>query len=432
MEAEQQLRVSGFKRILVRLDEGTRRKYCCRALEEDLQHVKSGLRVCAEAMTQTRQVQDATRKLHASEQAAVSGELLAALETLQTRLETSTNALLLGHVPQNGSLNGSVSGVEEAIDTKFQDAKALATQTLLSRELNDVVTQTRRLEKLLPPNSADDKHKKWWRKHTHKLGDHVLELMTGHDREKRPLERLEKTLKKMETKWPELKGWPGNLQKLIAEKQTLLASASIASEASVKGKKKRAIPLLDDGETATTSGSTIVAKPKEKTGDSSKDKSKEKTRALLLRCSKEVRTLRDKFELGAYDVNMSRMVTVVDSLWSGFEQSEVVSLTTALFTLVETVDKVVNQAKRQDRLLCLISVLGVVLESPKLQLSTRQKTMVEEYANNCRQSLEQLSRQKESGNRGTEAAKATTPATTSAKAKSADKGAWPKSHVRFN
>ncbi|KAE9226870.1 hypothetical protein PF002_g13975 [Phytophthora fragariae] len=411
MEAEQQLRVSGFKRILVRLDEGTRRKYCCRALEEDLQHVKSGLRVCAEAMTQTRQVQDATRKLHASEQAAVSGELLAALETLQTRLETSTNALLLGHVPQNGSLNGSVSGVEEAIDTKFQDAKALATQTLLSRELNDVVTQTRRLEKLLPPNSADDKHKKW---------------------EKRPLERLEKTLKKMETKWPELKGWPGNLQKLIAEKQTLLASASIASEASVKGKKKRAIPLLDDGETATTSGSTIVAKPKEKTGDSSKDKSKEKTRALLLRCSKEVRTLRDKFELGAYDVNMSRMVTVVDSLWSGFEQSEVVSLTTALFTLVETVDKVVNQAKRQDRLLCLISVLGVVLESPKLQLSTRQKTMVEEYANNCRQSLEQLSRQKESGNRGTEAAKATTPATTSAKAKSADKGAWPKSHVRFN
>ncbi|KAE8993387.1 hypothetical protein PF005_g18221 [Phytophthora fragariae] len=377
MEAEQQLRVSGFKRILVRLDEGTRRKYCCRALEEDLQHVKSGLRVCAEAMTQTRQVQDATRKLHASEQAAVSGELLAALETLQTRLETSTNALLLGHVPQNGSLNGS----------------------------------TRRLEKLLPPNSADDKHKKW---------------------EKRPLERLEKTLKKMETKWPELKGWPGNLQKLIAEKQTLLASASIASEASVKGKKKRAIPLLDDGETATTSGSTIVAKPKEKTGDSSKDKSKEKTRALLLRCSKEVRTLRDKFELGAYDVNMSRMVTVVDSLWSGFEQSEVVSLTTALFTLVETVDKVVNQAKRQDRLLCLISVLGVVLESPKLQLSTRQKTMVEEYANNCRQSLEQLSRQKESGNRGTEAAKATTPATTSAKAKSADKGAWPKSHVRFN
>ncbi|KAE9021039.1 hypothetical protein PR002_g12372 [Phytophthora rubi] len=398
MEAEQQLRVSGFKRILVRLDEGTRRKYCCRALEEDLQHVKSGLRVCAEAMTQTRQVQDATRKLHASEQAAVSGELLAALETLQTRLETSTNALLLGHVPQNGSLNGS----------------------------------TRRLEKLLPPNSADDKHKKWWRKHTHKLGDHVLELMTGHEREKRPLERLEKTLKKMETKWLELKGWPGNLQKLIAEKQTLLASASIASEASVKGKKKRAIPLPDDGETATTSGSTIVAKPKEKTGDSSKDKSKEKTRALLLRCSKEVRTLRDKFELGAYDVNMSRMVTVVDSLWSGFEQSEVVSLTTALFTLVETVDKVVNQAKRQDRLLCLISVLGVVLESPKLQLSTRQKTMVEEYANNCRQSLEQLSRQKESGNRGTEAAKATTPATTSAKAKSADKGAWPKSHVRFN
>ncbi|KAE9084682.1 hypothetical protein PF010_g20735 [Phytophthora fragariae] len=72
--------------------------------------------------------------------------------------------------------------------------------------------------------------------------------------------------------------------------------SSVASKASVKGKKKRAIPLPDEGETAT-SGSTIAAKPKE-------DKSKEKARALLLRCSKEVRTLHDKFELGAYDVNM--------------------------------------------------------------------------------------------------------------------------------
>ncbi|KAG6582845.1 Histone deacetylase [Phytophthora cinnamomi] len=387
VEAEQ-LRLSGFKRILVRLDEGTRRKYCCRALEEDLQHVKGGVRSCADAMAQARQVQDATRKLHASQRAAVSMELLAALETLQTRLETSTNVLVLGRRPSNGSQNGLPTVPKEEKGDK--DKVHISRLALLSRELDDVVSQTRRLEKLMPPNVAElgDKQRKWWRKHLHKLGDHVLGLVTGQETENRALLRLDRTLKKMETKWPELKDWKQNLQKQIAEKHVKEPSSTPASGPTVKARKKRAIPLPDDGETAMTSGPTGSAKSKGKNRDAAKEtngQSTEKTRAQLLRCSKEVRTLRDKFELGAYDVNLSRMVTVVDSLWSGFDQAEVVSLTTALFTLVEAVEKVVDQAKRRDRLLCLISVLGVVLASPKLQLTARMKTMVEEYANNCRQ-----------------------------------------------
>ncbi|EGZ09581.1 hypothetical protein PHYSODRAFT_522836 [Phytophthora sojae] len=443
LEAE---RVSGFKRILVRLDEGTRRKYCCRALEEDLQHVKSRVRVCAEAMAQARQVQDATRKLHASQRAAVSAELLGALETLQTRLETTTSALILGRAPKNGAQNGPESAVKEKTNAPFQEAKTLARLALLSQELDDVASQMRRLEKLMPPNMAelDDKQRKWWRKHVHKLGDHVLELLTGHERENRALLRLEKTLKKMETKWPELKSWHANLQKQIAEKQGSKPASGAPAESTAKSKKKRAIPLPDDGDTVMTSGSTVSAKSTRKTKDAGQDKSKgtdsqspDKVRALLLRCAKEVRTLRDKFELGAYDVNLSRMVTVVDSLWAGAEQSEVVLLTTALFTLVETVEKVVHQAKRRDRLQCLISVLGVVLGSPKLQLTDRRKTMVEEYANNCRQSLKQLNRQMESGSHdatasAAEETTAQTPVGTSAQAKMSNERSWPKTHVRFS
>ena len=203
--------------------------------------------------------------------------------------------------------------------------------------------------------------------------------------------------------------------------------------------------LTDDGETATRSSTRSTGEQEAQCGSKEKKKkgqSAEKTRALLQRCSREVRTLRDKFELGAYDVNLSRMVTIVDSLWSDFEHSEVLLLTTALFTLVETVEKVTNQVKRRDRLMCLISVLGVVLGSSKLQLTTRRKIMVEEYANNCRQSLEQLHCSAESvdpsaTSTGTEqaAVQRKIPATTrnpTAKAKgTASLGVWPKSHVRF-
>lgn len=175
-----------------------------------------------------------------------------------------------------------------------------------------------------------------------------------------------------------------------------------------------------------TSGQSKRVKSHDRSADE-KPEVVEKAQALLVRCSREVRTLRDKFELGAYDVNLSRMVTVVDSLWPNVEHSDVVSLTTALFTLVEIVEKVVNPTKRRDRLVCLESVLGVVLNSSKLQLTARRRTMAEEYANNCRQSLEQLTRQ--SDNREQSARQAVAHKTARTKAKT--DSTWPQTHVRF-
>lgn len=166
-------------------------------------------------------------------------------------------------------------------------------------------------------------------------------------------------------------------------------------ELAVKSKKKRAIALPDDGDSSIVSSASSCVRPPvvSKSKEKKKSQSAEMARAQLQQCSREVRTLRDKFKLGTYDVNLSRMVTIVDSLWSGIEHSEVVLLTTALFTLVETVEKVADHTKRRDRLMCLESVLAVVLGSSELQLTTRRKIMVEEYANNCRQSLDQLNRE---------------------------------------
>ncbi|KAG7380315.1 hypothetical protein PHYPSEUDO_007327 [Phytophthora pseudosyringae] len=435
----EQLRVSGFKRILVRLDEGTRRKYCCRALEEDLQRVKSQVRACAAAVAEAKQVEDATRKLHASQRAAVSSELLAELETLQRQLETTTTRLISGRTAQNGTLNvaeevkaETAETAEPAETSTFHAAKTLARQIVLSQELETAVHQIRQLERLMPVlKEEDDKKTKWWKKHVQKVVAHTLELVSGGGKEDRVLVRLEKALKKIKSKCPELKKWHKDVQLQIAEKQG--QGLESAPPSVTKSKKKRAIALPDDGETARTSVAASSAKAKNATsGDEKKGESAEKARALLHRCSREVRTLRDKFELGAYDVNLSRMVTVVDSLWSGLEHSEVVSLTTALFTLVETVEKVVNQAKRRDRLACLESVLGVVLGSPKLQLTARRKTMVEEYANNCRQSLEHLNRQsRDSSEEPSASTQNEVPAATRGQASKADGGAWPKSHVRF-
>ncbi|GMF45902.1 unnamed protein product [Phytophthora fragariaefolia] len=390
MADAEQLRVGGFKRILVRLDEATRR----------------------------------------NQRVAVSGELVAALETLQNRLEVTTNTLVSQNVAP-AALNVDENAIKKEGEVS-PEAKALAKLALRSQELDEVATQIRRLEKLMPVElvRADDRSRKWWRRHVHKLGGHVLGLLTGHESEHRVLLRIGKALQKMETKWPELKSW---------------RDANAAG--SVKSKKRRAIPLPDDGETSDTGNRTVSAKSKEKNGTTSntadkKDvQSPDKARALLLRCSREVRVLRDKFELDAFDVNLIRMVTVVDSLWLGVEHSEVVSLTTALFALVEMAEKVVNQSKRRDRLACLESVLSIVLESSELQLTARRKTMVEEYAKNCRQSLEQLNWQLEGeggsvSGTGTESA---TPRMTTAPtstrhipiAQISNQKAWSESHIRF-
>ncbi|KAF4042453.1 hypothetical protein GN244_ATG05349 [Phytophthora infestans] len=398
----EQVRVSGFKRILVRLDEATRRKYCCRALEQDLQHVKSQMRSCTASMAEAKQVEDATRKLHASQRAAVSSELLDELEVLHRQLGASIDTLILGRKLQNGELDTTKEDLEvkEEVDTAetstSQEAKTVARQILQTKEFETAVSQIKQLERLMPIlKDEDEKKKKWWKKHVQKAATHTLELVRGDGTTVKRLSRLDKSLKKLQVKCPELKDWLTNMQKQFAESVSTAESVS-----ATKTKKKRAIALPDDGETAIMSTAASSSKPKKtKSAENTKEKkteSAEKARALLHRCSREVRTLRDKFELGAYDVNLSRMVTVVDSLWSGFEHAELVALTTALFTLVETVEKVVNQAKRRDRLMCLESVLGVVLGSTKLQLTARRKTMVEEYANNCRQSLQQLDRQADS------------------------------------
>ncbi|KAG3112627.1 hypothetical protein PI124_g17743 [Phytophthora idaei] len=438
LEAEQ-VCVSGFKRILVRLDEGTRRKYCCRALEQDLQHVKSQMRACTAAMGEAKQVEDATRKLHASQRAPVSSELLDELEMLQRQLETATNTLISGRKPQNGTLDMAKEDLEvkEEVETTssapFLGAKTLARQILVTTEFETAVSQIKHLERLMPVlKEVDDKKKKWWKKYVQKVVAHTLELAKGDGKADKRLARLDKSLKKIEVKCPELNEWLTNVKNQI---ERLQSTSDVAPVSATKSKKKRAIALPDDGETALMTSTAASAKPKKaKSGDSTKEKkaeSVEKARALLHRCSREVRTLRDKFELGAYDVNLSRMVTVMDSLWSGVEHSELVSLTTALFTLVETVEKVVHQAKRRDRLMCLESVLGVVLGSSKLQLTARRKTMVEEYANNCRQSLEQLNRQSDSADEQPAAGQDSVQNAVPTAARSHSSKANGGSHVRF-
>ncbi|CAI5745929.1 unnamed protein product [Peronospora destructor] len=439
-----QLCSSGYKRILLRLDTSTRRKYCCRAIEKDLQHVESQMQACEAAMAEVKQVQDATLKLAANQRTAVSSELLVDLETLQLQLETSLSKLFQ---PYHGVLNLSKVDKHENSEAsdddnlmKIQQAKTLSRQILETHELETVVIGIRHLQRLMPVlKKVDERKKMRWKKYVLKAVAHAVELLKGEDRECKWVLQLEKTLKKIENKHPELKMWHFNVQTQIA------ANVKSGSVSTVKSKKKRTIALPDGGETATISSTLSTGEPEAQCGSNEKKKkgqSAEKARALLQRCSREVRTLRDKFKLGAYDVNLSRMVTIVDSLWSDFEHSEVLLLTTALFTLVETVEKVVNQAKRRDRLVCLTSVLGVVLSSSKLQLTTRRKIMVEEYANNCRQSLEQLHCSAESvglpaTTKGTEQATAQrpVPATISnpaPKAKgTASSEVWPKSHVRF-
>ncbi|KAL3672618.1 hypothetical protein V7S43_001914 [Phytophthora oleae] len=398
------------------------------------------MHACGAAMTEAKQVEDATRTLHASQRGAVSSQLLADLETLQNRLEMATNTLFTGRRPQKATTqNAEVK--EEAATVTSSKAKTLARQILLTQELQAAANQIRELEKLMPVlKQVDDKQQTWWKKYVQKVVIHAVELVKGDKNEAKWLGRLDRTLNRIEVKCPELKKWRRNVQLQIAAKQGAEPKGVVAAAPALttKSKKKRTIPLPDDGETPTTNTSaTSVTTKKAKTAVSTKAKegqSVEKTKALLLRCSREVRTLRDKFELGAYDVNLSRIVTVVDALWADTQHSDVVSLTTALFTLVETVEKVVNQPKRRDRLACLESVLGVVLNSSKLHLTARRRAMVEEYANNCRQSLEQLNGQSESIEQpvATQASvQNSVPAPIGSHTSQGDGGMWPKSHVRF-
>ncbi|CAH0514964.1 unnamed protein product [Peronospora belbahrii] len=375
------------------------------AIEEDLQHVKDQMRACKTAMAEVKQIQDATLKLHATQRAVVSSELLFELETLQTRLETSLSKLYKPHKSLLTTADAS-NEVEVSDTMEIKQAKTISRQILQTQDIKTVVNGLRQLQRLMPILAEEDEKKKKTR---------------------------------IENKCPELKQWHSNVHTQIA------AKAKLTPAMNVKNKKKRTSLLSDVGEMATRSSILSTGQLNAKfcsNEEKKKGQSAENARALLQRCSREVRTLRDKFELGAYDVNLSRLVTIVDSLWLEFEHSEVILLTTALFTLVETVEKVVNQVKRRDRLVCLESVLGVVLGCSKLHLTTRRKMMVEEYANNCRQSLEQLNRRMNSGEStgaSHDTRQASTKETISVVAskhvpkakKTATSEAWSKSHVRF-
>ncbi|KAI9916456.1 hypothetical protein PsorP6_016824 [Peronosclerospora sorghi] len=439
--------LSGFKRILLRLDEPTRRKYCCQAVEEELEHVQTQLQSCLAAMANVKQVHDATLKLNPTTTpcAAISSERVATLDALRTRLEKAVHTLCKAHTDALGTASDASPGrvktkeIEEedtgddhrATTRAGQARKLVAKQIVSSHELETVVRGIRQLERLMPDAWPDDEHEErtWWTKHVVQVVAHALNLFQGKEdaQAQRLRLRLTKSMKKMVDKCPELEPWHAYVLK------QLTAQAHVAVPPVTKAKKKRARTLSHDAMEAPHAPSSSPDPKASATTQSSPSPAREK--ALLQLCAREVRTLRDKFELGAYDVNLSRMVTIVDSLWTGVEPSDVNVLATTLFTLVETVEKVVALEKRRDRFICLESVLRVVLGSPKLPLTPRWKTMIEEYAHNCRQSLEQLpcpaTTRSAASKSGSGPEQATAPLRPGARRSSETAGFRPP-HVRFN
>jgi hypothetical protein len=194
------LRASGFKRILVRLDEATRRKYCCRALEEDLQRVLGQAGACEAAMKQAQQVQDATRRLEAGPRtAAVSAGILDELDALLGKLSQATS-----------NLGGQGPAVKQEQGGEDQDqARTLVKHILQDQDAEKASAQVKRLEKLMPVlQDRDDKQVKWWRKHVQKAVDHAvtLALQDGEQGEHAKL-RLSRTVKKVAVKCPDLQDW---------------------------------------------------------------------------------------------------------------------------------------------------------------------------------------------------------------------------------
>ncbi|CEG40714.1 uncharacterized protein PHALS_10898 [Plasmopara halstedii] len=419
-------RLSGFKRILLQLDESIRLKCCSHALQEDLQSVLTQVHACASAMEEAKQVEDATSKLHASQSAMVSNEVLMELEKLDEQIESTMNII----VPQSTlrSANENRNQVKKMKLPVVLDAKTLAKEMIVTQDIKVMVNLMQEFEKMMPViNEIEDKRAKWWKKYVAKVLSHTSKLVQTNEKNIKYQLQLSTSLKKIQVKYPELNDPLLNQLEDIVAKQDKEIEKTLAS---VKSKKRRTIDSSTDGQKVTMNAQTSVqSKQNELKGHETLKKADialdGTAQNLLSRCSREVRTLREKFELGAYDVNLSRIVTVVDSLWSNMEHADVISLTTALFTLVEIVEKVVNPTKRRDRLVCLESVLGVVLNSSKLHLTARRKTMTEEYASNCRQSIEQLNRLLDSRERPS------SQGNRRKTAKANPKSVRPKSHVRF-
>lgn len=116
-------------------------------------------------------------------------------------------------------------------------------------------------------------------------------------------------------------------------------------------------------------------------------------RATLARCAREIKQASERdFELAAFDVNLKRLVDVVGALSSEFAHDDCTSLTVALFSMVEHVEKLVDAARRRDRLVCLEGLLKVLIDCSDVPLSSRRRTMVKEYLQNCQQSIRLLDR----------------------------------------
>lgn len=113
-------------------------------------------------------------------------------------------------------------------------------------------------------------------------------------------------------------------------------------------------------------------------------------RKILNRCTKDVKALIDRFDLAKFDLNLKRMIDVMNSISSAFTQEETATLATTLFCLVEVVEKISDGTKRKDRLVCLEGVLRIFIASKFLPLTTRQRSMAKEYLANNQQSLHVL------------------------------------------
>lgn len=103
---------SSFQRLLRRMPEDARRRFCCSALEQELLEAKASVSVCLEATAHAQQVRDATLKLQNNSQSGAQitskstpaiAVLLAELDDLQTRFEATLTALAQPYKVRNCS-----------------------------------------------------------------------------------------------------------------------------------------------------------------------------------------------------------------------------------------------------------------------------------------------------------------------------------------
>lgn len=172
---------------------------------------------------------------------------------------------------------------------------------------------------------------------------------------------------------------------ILVEKEQKLA----AKEQRKAGKAARKKRKWSDASSTTSS----VALPlvKEETSTPAAPMTKKLTiaevRPLLTLCSREVRLLRDRFEMASFDVNLNRLVDAADSLSAEFTYDDVSTLVTSLFALAEHVEKVAQPIRRKNRLLRVEAVLKILIASTYIPMSNRRRAIVQEYLTNCQEWL---------------------------------------------